>query len=373
MNILILTGKFGMGHLSVSKALEEEFKVINKNINVNIVDLIEYVYPNRAELIYKSFSQVVNICPELYNLMYKASEKVEVDMRLPGNSINKKMKNLIDLYSPDIIISTIPMCSRTISAYKAVSNIDIPLVTCVTDISMHIEWVAPKTDYYLVPTLEIKYNLIKNGINGKNIFVVGIPVKQSFKNIRHKESSSNKKNILIMGGGLGLIPNLDEMMNELAKIPNLSITIITGKNKRSYLQFLDKYKNAEIIGFTNEVDKYLSKADIIITKPGGVTLFESIFSETPMFVIKPFLAQEKSNAKYIEANSIGKILWRDREDTTKSLCEFIYDEENLNAMKENMREIKVHTLNSNLTNVLKYLMNEAKYEVNPNYNMSIVI
>ena len=47
-----------------------------------------------------------------------------------------------------------------------------------------------------------------------------------------------------------------------------------------------------IIGYTNEVDKYMKEADLILTKSGGITTFEAIYSETPMYIVTPFLSQE---------------------------------------------------------------------------------
>ena len=42
MNILILTGKFGMGHYSAAKTLGLEIQKLFSSANVTIVDLVEY-------------------------------------------------------------------------------------------------------------------------------------------------------------------------------------------------------------------------------------------------------------------------------------------------------------------------------------------
>ena len=47
MKIIILTAKFGMGHLSVSRALQEEILKKGQNIEVNIVDFYEYLNLNK--------------------------------------------------------------------------------------------------------------------------------------------------------------------------------------------------------------------------------------------------------------------------------------------------------------------------------------
>lgn len=371
MNVLILSGRFGMGHNSAAQALTEELYKIDNNINVNIVDLIEYIHPSAAELVYKGFNKMVNKYPEIYNTIYKASEKVELDMKLTSSGMNRKISTLISMYQPDIIISTIPICARTISAYKGYKNINIPLITCITDISMHHEWIAENTDIYLVPSREIKENLIRNNIPKSNIFVVGVPVKQEFKNF-NKEVEKYGKNILIMGGGLGLLPDLDRIMNKLDNIPNLTTTIITGKNEEAYRKLQGKYNRAEIVGYTERVSDYMAKADFMISKAGGITLFESIYSETPMFVIKPFLAQEKNNAEFIENNLIGKVVWDDKKDFSDLLFELIDNELKLSEMKENIKKVRDQVVEDDINEVLKHIklgvdLNEINSNFEPNF------
>lgn len=49
-----------------------------------------------------------------------------------------------------------------------------------------------------------------------------------------------------------------------------------------------KYDNIEIIGYCDNVHKYMQDAYIIISKAGGITLFESIYAQLPLLVICPF-------------------------------------------------------------------------------------
>ena len=79
----------------------------------------------------------------------------------------------------------------------------------------------------------------------------------------------------------------------------------------------------QLFGYTNEVYKYIEKAELIITKPGGITLFEAIYSKTPIFVLRPFLSQEIGNAKFIEKNEIGTVVWDKSENTTQDILNLL--------------------------------------------------
>lgn len=93
-------------------------------------------------------------------------------------------------------------------------------------------------------------------------------------------------------------------------------------------------------GYTDEVYKYIEKAELIITKPGGITLFEAIYSKTPIFVLRPFLSQEIGNAKFIENSGIGKVVWDKSENRTQDILNLLQTPKLLDRMRKNMEKIR---------------------------------
>ena len=73
MKVLILTGKFGMGHYSASNSLSEDIKAKFDNSEIIIKDIFEYIMPNYSDKMYKTFSILVNRGSSLYNLFYKST------------------------------------------------------------------------------------------------------------------------------------------------------------------------------------------------------------------------------------------------------------------------------------------------------------
>ena len=143
-----------------------------------------------------------------------------------------------------------------------------------------------------------------------------------------------------MGGGLGLIPNVDEFLDYLSNANNIKVTLIVGKNEKLFHKYNQRYENVEVIGFTNEVSKYMKEADLMITKAGGITLFEAIQTETPLFIIKPFLNQEVGNAKFIQERKIGEVIWHKKEALFVDIINLLMNEERLAGLRHNMRLIK---------------------------------
>ncbi|MEF9941343.1 MAG: glycosyltransferase [Lachnospiraceae bacterium] len=357
MNVIILSGRFGMGHRMAAEAIGEEFLHQDPKSNIIEVDLLEYLYPIAHKFLYIGFHMLVEKCHTIYNWIHRFSRRVEVDMKPAGFSVYRKLRCLIERYQPDMIICTLPLCAQAIASYKEKTGCKIPLITCITDISTHPEWVISNVESYLAPTVSIKNHLIQAGKNANSIYVTGIPVRQEFLNhteVEKKKSLKHQeKHILIMGGGLGLLPHMDCLMEFIHQNPHIKATVLTGKNKKAYKRLNGKYDNVNILGYTNHVSDYMQEADLIITKVGGSTLFEILHCETPMFVIHPFLEQEVYNAHFVEEQNIGMVVWKRSENYILQLQELLLDDKKLNTMRKNIVQSKKEIIEIELEQVVQ--------------------
>lgn len=356
MSILILTGKFGMGHYSAAKAIEEEFHKKAPYFNVEIIDIYEYLTPYISEGIYKIFDGFVKRGAKLYNKLNIISEKAPIT---PFRHIfASKMEKLIEREDVEIIISTLPMCSQYVSTYNSLYKKKIPLFTYMTDISIHNEWIAKNTTLYFVSTPETKKALINRGIKENIIKVCGIPVKNEFKE-KSVSNTKKKKELLIMGGGLGLIPLSDTSYDILNTNKNIHTTIITGKNEKLYKHLKEHYKNLEVIGYTHKVSEYMKNADCVVTKAGGITIFEAIYAKTPLLIINPFLEQEVINAKYIHSRKMGKIL-NNKKTLAKDIIKIMDNDDILNEYANNIENFKNSIVKESIVDeVRRYIYTNA--------------
>ena len=357
MKILILTGRFGLGHYSVSEAIKQEINNTDSKIEVEIIDILEYLMPKASELIYKSFNVLVTKWSNLYNFVNINNE--DNNIKTFNYFFVKGLDRLFLEFNPDIVISTLPISSQYISKYKSLKKSNIPLFTFITDISSHSEWIHKNTDFYFVGDISIKKSLIDKGIDENKIIVSGIPVKQGFKDKIIKFDKNKSKEILIMGGGLGLISFNKNLFESLNNEKNIKTTVITGNNKKMFEQLKSKYKNIEVLGYTNKIDFYMKRADLIISKSGGITLFEAIYSETPIYVVNPFLLQEVKNAKFIEKRKIGQVVWNEEMDIAKDILSLINDDKAILKMKSNMKKVKENINQEEILSVIEQFKKEA--------------
>ncbi|MCT4584298.1 MAG: galactosyldiacylglycerol synthase [Peptostreptococcaceae bacterium] len=344
VDVLILTAFFGAGHYTVSKAIKEQALSKDDTINIELLDLFNLVNSKFDKYLYKLYNFMTKDTPELYNFFYnrKRDYKRNYQDEIAATIGLQKLSNYLKECEPKVIISTFPVCSTVVSKFKKKYNSNIPLITCITDVVDSWEWIKEGTDKYFVPTNEIKQKLINKGVNDDIINVTGIPVRRSFLDLN--ADSLNKENdlkrILIMGGGRGAFDIGTDFLHWLDSLKDTKVTIVTGTNEELYQNLNAKnFNKIKILGFVEDVASLMTKHDLLITKPGGVTLFEAINCQTPMIVQRPKIGQEIENANFIERSGIGII--NDNQDEMKiSIEELFHKSERIDTMKKSIFDIK---------------------------------
>lgn len=374
MNILILTGKFGMGHWSAAQSLRQQLLGGHPDASVEVVDFPAYALPNFSGVLYKFFNLMVTHGRHFFNMYYRITGKGHPDAHPPFEGMFlERLRQLLSAQSPDVVIVTHPLCAQLVSRLKDKAGesgevhvkdgvtLDFPLVTCVTDVSAHPEWINRNTDCYLVPSGEIRRSMEKKGVNPDLICVTGIPVRDEFRRLtgsvegRGICGGERRRELLIMGGGLGLLPKDSAFYEALNRIPHTHITIITGRNKRLYKRLRSRWENIQVEGYVGQVWDYMARADLIVSKPGGITLFEAIFARVPILSWPPTLQNERNNARWMVEKGIGWVAGS--ENCAGEIQEILLDKGRLSSAAYRMeclrRQLQAGTLSRMMDTVYR--------------------
>ncbi len=331
MDILILTGKFGMGHWSASQALAEQLEADGHT--VALTDFFDYALPELAPSMYWGFRFLVTRMGAVYNLYHRMTRNASGEIPL-ASLLERRLGDLLEKVHPDLILSTHPACSGVVARYKGDGGSAIPLITCMTDVTSHSEWIHPGTDCYLVPSPGVRQALTDKGVAPERILVSGIPVKNRFGTAGRRQDGPRQ--LLIMGGGLGLMPRKDSFYEALNNLEGVHTTILTGKNQRLYHRLAGNYEHIEAVPFTDQVPEYMARAHLMLSKPGGITTFEAIAARLPMLAWEPFLEQERENADFLVRNGMARVAAKEEAACLAAIRETIYNRNVLAGMGQAM-------------------------------------
>ncbi|MDP4088932.1 MAG: glycosyltransferase, partial [Bacillota bacterium] len=348
MRTLILSISAGGGHVNAAEAVEYYIKQNDSESTVKLVDTIKYINPFLDKVVIGSYLKSLKLSPFLFGKLYNLAETEESIANF-SNRINEfiihKLVPLIEDFAPDVIITTHPFSTEMASILKGKGKIGVPLVAILTDYAPHSFWIHPNIDAYIVSNAEMVDEMTRRGVKKEIIHPLGIPVKPEFlQEYPPKETldslnlNSDRSTVLLMGGSLG-IGKIAALYEELKKVEeDIQIIVITGSNKKLYSQLTSlsetSNKPTRVIGYSTEVNRYMQACDLLITKPGGLTVTESLISRIPLALSSAIPGHEEKNANFLLRNNLAIDL-RDCKNCSTVINELLTDPERLETMKEN--------------------------------------
>ncbi len=312
MKILILTVSAGAGHIKAAEAISEQIKLKYPDSNIMIVDTYRYISPLLDKVIVGGYMSILKYTPSIYGKYYSLSEPVGSRYNF-GSIMNRflaiKLMDLINEFDPSVIACTNFIPLQILAMLHRKNKLKTPTISVITDYTTHSYWIHEYVSAYVVANGFIKAELVRKGIPGNIIHPLGIPVTMDFSqsNDRHKllldYGLENKPTILIMGGSLGFGDMKEAFLSLLKMERDIQIVVITGTNKK-LRQYLEKYsksskKSIKIIGYTDKVSDFMDMCDLLITKPGGMTISEALIKNIPLVLISPIPGQEERNAQFL--------------------------------------------------------------------------
>ncbi|HBL06085.1 MAG TPA: galactosyldiacylglycerol synthase [Clostridium sp.] len=379
MNILILSASTGGGHLKASKALESYILENELGAKVKVVDTLEYVNPFINKIVTKGYIVLAKYLNSLYKNIYSLTDKSGVLTVLVTKLIylfSKKLIPLIERFAPDVIITTHPFPTEMISILKGNRSIKVPSICIMTDYAPHKTWIKPNVDEYCVACEDMVEGMIDRGVPPEKVHPYGIPVYDGFfhqdeddKKILLDELglSESKMTVLVMAGSFGVY-NIEKIYKNINKIPmDFQIVILTGNNKRLYNKIKEQIKfskkQTKLIKFTNEVHRYMNLADVLITKPGGLTVSEALAANLPLITFDAIPGQEEANAKFLLDHGMSISIGRG-DNCTEAIEALIKDKNKLREIKENCMTFDKSNSTNELQELIRRLMKENEAECN---------
>ncbi len=348
MKTIIFYASAGAGHRKAAEAL---FNYYNKQSqDVQLVDALDKTNLLFKNIYIQGYLLMINHAMWLWKFLFwvtslKHTGKLIKSLIFIINLINSRplIKFLIS-EQPDIIISTHFLPPEIAGYLKKNHKIKSKLVTVITDFGVHPFWITQETDIYIAATTFTKEQLIQNGIGADKIKTLGIPIGEKFikgldKTLLLKKLGllPDKFTVLITTGSFGIGP-IEKIVELLYK--EVQIAVVCARNQGLFLRLKSKnYSNVKIYGFIDNIEELMAVSDIVIAKPGGLTISEILTMElTPIFIY-PIPGQETNNIVVLKNYGIGELACCPN-SVFECVMKYKNDAEKLNEIKQKIKKIK---------------------------------
>ena len=329
--ILIISSDTGGGHRSaaaaivagVQKFFEGESYAIrvvraveeSHHLSAKLVRLYNWILRNRQHWM-KYFYWCMNFLrPERSEFFHK---------RCVGYVVE-----LFERWCPHVVVSVHPLTQHMFARVLKELNLAgrVPLVSVVTDpcYGFWKGWACDDVTLYLVASEEARRQLIDSGVAPERIKISGLPVHPKFAYPGEEAAQAARRalgldpekfTVFVNAGWIGG-GNIPQIFKELVRGElDVQAIFLAGKNEdlRAAAESLalEAPFPIKVIGYSDEIEKLMSAANVMISKLGGLTTFEALACRVPIIadLITEPMPQEAGTASMIAERGAGVMLRR---------------------------------------------------------------
>ncbi len=229
----------------------------------------------------------------------------------------KRIESVIRSAGPNVIVCTQMIPAAMVSWLKSRRKLHAPAIGVLTDFGTHDFWIQPAIDRFCVAHDSMNEKFAARE-RERDVIATGVPLMPGFtapltqlEARRQLGLSEVGRMVLVLGGGLGL--SVDSIAADLLRARlDAQLLILPGKNRVAEAnlatlqsQYPDRMR---IFGWTERMDLHMRAADVIVGKPGGISVAEAIACGRPLFATRSLGGQEGFNVEFLERHGIGGLV-----------------------------------------------------------------
>jgi len=112
--------------------------------------------------------------------------------------------------------------------------------------------------------------------------------------------------------------------------------VVCGKNKRLFKKISNMVRgnpDIHVFSYVKDMHRLMCAADVLISKPGGLTCSEALASQIPMILINPIPGQEERNVKFLLRHRVARIA-RNPDELNRHILDLLRNPQKLSMMRQ---------------------------------------
>ncbi len=369
--ILIISSDTGGGHRSAAVALSEGLQRVwqGESIAVRVIKAVEESHHITDKLV-GVYNWVLRHKQGWMKYLYWAINRFRPETRefFQSRCIGF-CRDAFEKWCPHIVVSVHPLTQHIFGRILRELNLteQIPLVTVVTDpcYGFWRGWACDDVSLYLVANDDARQQLIDYGVSAEKIKISGLPLHPKFKEVTEADAQNarrafgldpDKFTVFVNAGWIGG-GNIPAIFRELVRGElDVQAIFLAGKNEGLRLEAEEIAKSAKfpvkVIGYSDEIEKLMHSANVMVSKLGGLTTFEALACRLPIIAdtTTPPMPQEAGTVRLIARRGAG-ILLEKASDIVPTIQSLVGD-------SLRYRDMKAATASLSVPNSTEQIINE---------------
>ncbi|EWM15320.1 glycosyltransferase [Kutzneria sp. 744] len=318
--VVIVSASVGAGHDGAARELAR--RLAEHGHRVDIHDYLDLLPGSMGRALGAAYLRQLLAVPRSWDVLLKVLQRSRLFAKLICLLFSVTSRPLRRVVAgADLVVSTHPLPSQTLSRLRYKGRVTVPVVTYLTDMSVHRLWVAPHVDLHIA-LHEVAAEQARQ-LGAKRIVVTGPAVGPAFRpaasnaerlRARQKFGLPAEGRLALVAAGSWGVGDIADTAREIAATGAATPVVLCGQNESLRRELADGIA----LGWIDDMPTLMRACDIVVQNAGGLSSLEALATGLPVITYRCLAGHGRTNAAALD--EAGLVRWiRDENDLARAL------------------------------------------------------
>ena len=307
----IVSGSFGAGHDAAAREIARRFE--ERGFVTRTWDVVDLFPLGVGRLLRAGYLQQLRHAPGTWGSLLRGLQHSDRSARLASRALAITAPGLLRIAAdgPDLIVSTHPFASQTLGRLRGAGRIDVPVVTYLTDMSVHPLWVHRSVDLHLalhpIPATQAR------ALGGRAAVVDPLAgcsrplhLVEPVAGLRRRLGLPVSEPLALVTGGAHGIGALDRAAADVSGTGLAHPVVLCARNS-TLRDHLRGRPGVTALGWRDDLPDVLAAVDVVVQNAGGFTSQQALAAGVPQVSYRCIPGHGETNAAALE--QAGLVAW----------------------------------------------------------------
>jgi UDP-N-acetylglucosamine:LPS N-acetylglucosamine transferase len=310
--VVVVSASIGAGHDGAAQELTR--RLVAAGLRVDRYDFLDLLPGSLGSTLRQAYQAELRVAPRTWDWVLRALHRRRIAGtagRLTGVARPATRRSLAGDVAA--VVSTYPLASQVLGRMRRRGELAAPVVTYLTDMSVHRLWVAPGVDLHLAlhPVAEQQ----ASALGADRVQVTGPALAPAFRTHPNPARTLMARRrfglpdhgplALVVAGSWG-VGDIAAAAADLAATGLVTPVVACGRNE-GLRATLAAHGLGFPLGWVDDMPGLLDACDLVIQNAGGLTSLEALAAGLPVLTYRSIDGHGRTNAAALEA--AGWIPW----------------------------------------------------------------
>lgn len=305
--IVVVSASIGAGHDGAAAELARRLRAAG--FGVNRYDFLDLLPPGTGRTLRQTYATQLRVAPRSWDwllsaLQHRRSGAGAATLAHLGG--RRRMRIALNP-APAAVVSTYPLASQVLGRLRRSGALTAPVITYLTDMSVHPLWVAPGVDLHLA-LHEVAADQARR-LGADTVAVAGAAVDPAFHPAHDPPAArahgrarfglpSDAPLALIVAGSWG-VGDVIKSARDIARSGIAVPVTVCGRNESLRARLADRGIGVSL-GWVNDMPALIRACDVVVQNAGGLTSLEAMACGVPVVSYRSLPGHGTTNAAALD-------------------------------------------------------------------------